>query len=75
MRDQVREVICDVFQLDAATPPDKLTADDVQEWDSVLHLTLILALESRLGVPFAPEEVATLKSCDALSEAIEAQAS
>lgn len=71
MRDQVREVICDVFQLDASTPADKLTVEEVPEWDSVLHLTLILALESRFGVQFDPEAAATLNSCDSLADAIE----
>lgn len=71
MRDQVREVICDVFQLDAATPADKLSTDHVPEWDSVSHLTLILSLETQFDVQFDPEEAATLNSCDALADAVE----
>lgn len=71
MRDQVRAVICDVFQMDADTPAEKLDSDQIAEWDSVTHLTLILSLEAQFSVQFDPEVAGTLNSCDKLAEAVE----
>jgi acyl carrier protein len=37
---------------------DDLTAADVEEWDSVMHVVLILATEDEFGVKFESSEIA-----------------
>ena len=47
------------------TPPlvlrDDMTADDVDGWDSLTHINLIIALERGLGIKFATAEISRLK--------------
>ena len=38
----------------------ELTARDVDSWDSLAHLTLILAIEKEYRVRFEPEEIASI---------------
>jgi len=38
-----------------------MTAADVDGWDSLAHINLIIALEKRLGVRFATAEISRLK--------------
>ena len=71
MKTQVREVICDVFRLDAEIDDARISSDQIADWDSVAHLTLILALESRFGIQFDPEEASGLDSLDAIVAVVE----
>ena len=60
--DRVRQVAADVF----GTTPEKITAasspQNIESWDSVQHLNLILALEQELGVQIDPEEIERMKT-------------
>ena len=46
----------DVFDEEIALTPE-LSADDVEDWDSVTHIRLILAIEEAFGVKFAAAEI------------------
>lgn len=64
----VRRVIADVLGVD----PDALGVDPspetVASWDSVHHLSLILALEQEFAVRLAPEEIEEAVSLGAIVE-------
>jgi len=53
---QLQSVFDDVF-LDKVTVTADLTAKDVAEWDSLIHITLILAVENRFGIRFRAGEI------------------
>ncbi len=38
------------------------TARDVPEWDSLMHIQIIVAAEKKFGVRFAPGEIENLKN-------------
>lgn len=72
MDEQIRAIFHDVFGL----PPEQfrpdLTAEDVESWDSVMHLTLLLTLEQKFGVSFDPEVGVKLTSVSAIRSALAA---
>lgn len=37
------------------------TAEDVDGWDSLMHLNVVIALEKRFGVRFSTAEIAVMK--------------
>lgn len=49
-------VFDDVFEYEGALGP-LTTSDDVEGWDSVGHIRLVLACEEKFGVSFKPSEV------------------
>lgn len=55
-------VFRDVFDEEDIVLRDTMTADDVAEWDSQSHITLILAAEMRFGVKFRTSELDSLKN-------------
>jgi acyl carrier protein len=61
IRQQVQEVFRDVFEDPALLLNDRMTAEDVDGWDSLAHIDLIVAIEKRLGVRFATVEISRLK--------------
>lgn len=67
---QLRSIFVDVFGLRAEDFTPDLTSERVSGWDSVMHLTLLLALEQKFGVTFDPEVGSTLTSVAAIKLAL-----
>ena len=61
IRSAIQDVFRDVFEDDALQLRDDLTAADVEQWDSIRHVDMIIAVEQALGIRFATAEVARLK--------------
>jgi acyl carrier protein len=59
--EEVAGVVRDVFGDDQITLSESTTAGDVEGWDSLMHLNLIIALEKRFGIRFSTAEIARLK--------------
>ena len=60
--DDLQDVFRQVFGDDSIALQDSTTADDVDGWDSMMHINLIIAIEKRFGVKFAAAEIASLKA-------------
>ena len=56
------EVFQDVFDDDSIHVDAATTADDIEDWDSLMHITLIAAVEDEFGVHFSMGEVSTMKN-------------
>lgn len=54
---QVRVIAADVFAVDAKTLSADSSPEQVEAWDSVQHLNLVLALEEKYRIQFEPEEM------------------
>ena len=64
LTDQMQEVFRDVFDDEELTLADEMTALDIDGWDSLMHINLIIAVERRFGVKFATAEISGLKGDD-----------
>jgi len=60
IRDQVQRVFREVFGDESLVLQEAMTANDVEGWDSLMHVNLIIALEKRLGIRFATAEISRL---------------
>ena len=58
---QFGEVMCEVFEDDELTITRETTASDVDGWDSLMHINLIIAVEKKFGIRFATAEISGLK--------------
>lgn len=59
--ERLNEVFRDIFDDDTIEVNDSTTADDIEDWDSLNHITLIDAVESEFGVRFTMGEVSGMK--------------
>lgn len=66
-------VFHDVFDDDSIVVTPELTADDVDEWDSLAHIRLVVAVEKKFGMKFSAAEVGQLKNVGELVSLIEAK--
>ena len=60
-----------------AVPLESISADSspatIEAWDSMKHLTLVLALEEKFGLHFSPEEIESMRNVSAISAMIDAK--
>jgi acyl carrier protein len=59
---KLTDIFHDVFDDDGIIVAPELTAADVDEWDSLSHIRLVLAIEKKFGVKFSAAEVGRLKN-------------
>ena len=59
---QLTDIFHDVFDDETIQVTPTLTADDVDEWDSLSHIRLVLAIEKKFGLKFSAAEVGRLKN-------------
>jgi len=75
--EQLRLIMADVFDVDLA--PGELTetttANDIEEWDSLSHIRLVVAVERKFGVKFSNAEIESLKTVGDLVSLLQAKAS
>lgn len=76
-RDQIIEKLVplmeDVFDEDDLAYSDDLSADDIEEWDSLSHVRFIAAVEKAFKVRFSTGEIEGFKNTGELVDALTAK--
>lgn len=67
---RLNEVFRDVFDDESIEVGAETTADDIEDWDSLNHITLIDAVESEFKVRFTMGEVSGMKNVGEMAEII-----
>lgn len=65
------DLVRDFFEDDSLSLTRATTAKDVEGWDSLAHVRLVVAVERHFQVKFTSAEVAGLKSIGELSDLID----
>ena len=60
--DEVRSIASDIMGVPAARLNAASSPDTVENWDSVQHLNLVLALEEKFSLQLSPEEIDQMKT-------------
>ena len=68
---QLKEIFIDVLDLDEVELTDATTANDIEEWDSLSHIQLIVAIEKNLGIKFTSLEIMKWKNVGEMVNTIE----
>jgi len=70
MTQRVMQIVSDVL----GEPLDRISGssspDSIEKWDSLNHMTLVLALEEEFGVQFTDDQIMKLLSVDAIVAAL-----
>ena len=59
---KIQDVMIDVLDLDELNLTETTTAKDVEGWDSLSHLRLIVAVEQHFGLKFTTGEIERFKN-------------
>jgi acyl carrier protein len=69
----VRQIMEDVFDVDDLSITEATTAEDIEEWDSLSHIRLIVAIERKFGIKFKNAEIEGLMNVGDLVRVIDAK--
>ncbi|OJF15766.1 acyl carrier protein [Couchioplanes caeruleus] len=59
---RLADVVADVFEVDPADVVDEATPATLENWTSLRHIQLVVALEAAYGVSFSSQEIRGFKS-------------
>ncbi len=60
--DDLSEIFIDVLDLDDLTLTETTTAEDIEEWDSLSHIRLVVTIERQYGIKFSNADIEGMKS-------------
>ena len=70
---RLSKVFCEVFDSDSIRVAPDLSAKDVDGWDSLTHIRLVLTVEKAFRVRFSTAEVGKLQNVRDLVELIKSR--
>ena len=56
------EIFQDVFDDESIKVEEGTTAEDIEDWDSLEHINLVVAIEKKFGMKFTMGEVTGMKN-------------
>lgn len=68
--EKLNEVFQDVFDDGDITVGEETTSADIEDWDSLEHINLVVAVEKAFGIKFNMGEVNTMKNVGAMVDII-----
>lgn len=71
--DAINEVLRDVFDDPSLKVTAGSTAGDVDGWDSLSHVNVVVAVELRFGIRFTQREALTFRNVGELVAAVDAK--
>ncbi len=72
--EKLTEIFHDLFDDDSIVVTPELTARDVEGWDSLAHIRLIITIEKAFKVKFSTTEIAKLEKVGDLAALIQSRA-
>lgn len=71
--EKLEEIFEEVFDEKIRLTPET-TAEDVDDWDSLMHITLMNAVEQVFGIKFSMKEVSSMKNVGEMVDIIKERA-
>ena len=72
--EQIMNEVQDIFREITDNPTINLkpdtTSDDIEEWDSLTHIQLVVAIESHFKIVFTADEIGSYKNVGEMCEGI-----
>ena len=68
---QINEIFIDVLDNENIKLTPDTTAKDIEEWDSLNHIQLVVAIEKKFKLRFASSEINSWKTVGEMTTAVE----
>ena len=71
MKEKIYRIISQVLKVPVDQINDSSSPDSIEDWDSLRHMSLILALEEEFGIQFEEEQITEILGVGLIVKAIE----
>ena len=75
IKEKLQSVFVDVFDDEDLTISNSTNSDDIEEWDSLNHIALVLSIEKCFKIRFMTGEVLSLKDVGEMIQLLEEKTS
>ena len=69
--EKLNEIFIDVLDLDELELTDETSANDIEEWDSLSHIQLIVAIEKAFRIKFTSLEIMKWRNVGEMVDSME----
>ena len=69
--EKMTEIFRDVFDDESIILSDETTADDIEDWDSLEQINLLMAIENNFGIKFRLADVSGLENVGAMVDLVQ----
>lgn len=73
--DQIQDIFREILEEESLMLTHQTTAEDVEGWDSLTHIQLIVAIEEKLKIKFSSKEILSWKNVGELINSIDEKVS
>ncbi len=70
---KIEGLLADILQVKIETITDDLSMKNVEAWDSLKHMELIVSLEEKFGLQFSFEEIVSMQSVSEIKRVIDSK--
>ncbi len=70
---KIQDVFRDVFDNEEITVSESTSADDIEEWDSLTNIQLIVSIEHEFEIKFDSEEMTSWANVGEMAASIESK--
>jgi len=70
LQERLNAIFCEVFDDDDIRIAPDMTANDIDGWDSLSHVNLIVTIEAKFNIRFSQKELLTFKNVGDLLNSI-----
>ena len=70
---KVQEIFKDILDEEEIELKDNTTANDVDNWDSLTHILLVVAIEKAFKIKFTSKEILSWKNVGEMIDSIQAK--
>ena len=62
MEQKLKKIMADVFEISPDKIDEATIMESIEQWDSLKHMELIMAIEEKFGIVFETEEILEITS-------------
>ncbi len=71
--EKLNEIFADILDLEEVNLAEDTCSDDIDEWDSLSHIQLIVAIEKTFGLKFKAQEMISWNNVGAMVNSIQSK--
>ena len=71
MLKNIQEIICDVLDDETIQITEETAVNDIKDWDSVAHMTIMAMIENEFGIQMDINEIVKVKTIKEMLNSVE----
>ncbi len=70
MQERIRVVMAQIFNVDIDSITEESSPENIERWDSLKHIQLVLAIEDEFDITFSDDDIPNLLSTRVIEDTV-----